>query len=415
MFKKTVLFLMASLFCLSLSAQSIKGKLKKSNPTIFIQTSGLDGELTKYLQYNFKYSGWFKPSADKNADFAVSFTKKDAKNITIKLVKRDGSSTSWNQATGSLTGRNLAVRLVDKIAALIFKNTRGVVNFKGICASRIAFSATRNGKKEIYSINVDGTELTRRTYYSSITVEPAWSPDGRQMTYTVYGKFSTSLVMQDVALKRHRRVSSFSGMNSSSDYRPINPKKPTDQWIALSLSKDGNVGIYVIRANVKNPKPTRITPLDGTINSSSSWAPNGRQICYVSASPRNGKIGKPQLKIIDIFTKKVFRLFKDGVERTAPDWSKTSSKICYTIKDGGKYKLAVCNPANPSASERIIDVGLSGDLESPSWAPDGRHVVCVRNISGKKSLYIIDTWYKTARHLNLPFSDCSTPSWSPLM
>ena len=46
-------------------------------------------------------------------------------------------------------------------------------------AGKIAFVSSRDGNPEIYTINTDGTELTRLTNDPAVDEEPAWSPDGR--------------------------------------------------------------------------------------------------------------------------------------------------------------------------------------------------------------------------------------------
>jgi TolB protein len=40
----------------------------------------------------------------------------------------------------------------------------------------LAFSSTRNGKRDIYMVNVDGTGLERLTANGTFNDDPAWSP-----------------------------------------------------------------------------------------------------------------------------------------------------------------------------------------------------------------------------------------------
>jgi Tol biopolymer transport system component len=50
--------------------------------------------------------------------------------------------------------------------------------------SRIAFDTTRDGNREVYVINADGTGLVDVSNHESSDYAPAWSPDGTQLTFT---------------------------------------------------------------------------------------------------------------------------------------------------------------------------------------------------------------------------------------
>jgi TolB protein len=50
--------------------------------------------------------------------------------------------------------------------------------------SRIAFDTTRDGNREVYVINADGTGLVNVSNDPSTDYAPAWSPDGTQLSFT---------------------------------------------------------------------------------------------------------------------------------------------------------------------------------------------------------------------------------------
>ena len=85
---------------------------------------------------------------------------------------------------------------------------------------------------------------------------------------------------------------------------------------------------------------------------------------------------------------------------------------------GREYVIAICDPNNPS-TEKIIASG-GGNWEAPTWAPDGRHLVCSFTSGSKTILYIIDTVLGLKKAIKLlqngtPYFDKMTlPAWSNL-
>jgi len=49
--------------------------------------------------------------------------------------------------------------------------------------NRVAFSSKRDGNWEIYTMNKDGSGLTRLTHSDKSDVMPSWSPDGSWITF----------------------------------------------------------------------------------------------------------------------------------------------------------------------------------------------------------------------------------------
>jgi len=68
--------------------------------------------------------------------------------------------------------------------------------------------------------------------------------------------------------------------------------------------------------------------------------------------------------------------------------------------------------AKKSSTVKINDIG---NWMCPSWAPDGRHVVCSRVLNYHFQLYIVDTWTGKSKKLLKSKMNLSSPSWSGLM
>ena len=403
--KKTILLLFL-LILPTFAAEDIVARRTKSNPTIKVQASGLSAQVLKGVSSNLSKCGWFTLSTAASTNYTLKLQANGGK-VSVNILDIAGNiipKGSYAHDISTLKGDWVQHRLVDEVIGRVFKPNNK------ICSSRIAFCGSRRGIKEIYTIDFDGRNLNQETNYQTITVEPAWSPDNRYLSYTVYGRQNANLVQKDLYTRQHRLISNFKGLNSGAAFHQDGKK------FVLTLSKDNNVDLFLMP--VGNPRQSLALTRDTNIESSPSWSPDGNKIAYVSASIRSGKVSTPKLYIMDLQRKKAWPLFRDGVERVSPDWSKSSNLIVYCKRMGRQYAVAICDPSSPSTEKLLTKT--AGDWEAPSWAPDGRHIVCSRNIGGRTELYIIDSIYGQIRPLRFiqngkPYFDKMTlPSWSNL-
>src|SRR2546427_310380 len=95
---------------------------------------------------------------------------------------------------GDLPGagvRRTAIRLVALAIGLAFQPGAALASpfphraFPGANGS-IAFASDRAGHLDIWTVNPDGTGLTRLTSNSAADVQPAWSANGMKVAFTSY-------------------------------------------------------------------------------------------------------------------------------------------------------------------------------------------------------------------------------------
>ena len=395
------------LACFALSSHAeidITTTVTHRNPTIYLASNDHDASFNTSIKRKLIYSDWFSLS-DKRDQAVYVLSIQGSSPAKIRLQDQLGNTVSncgFDINLSKLNSKWRAHLIIDELIKRFFKSNR--FPDPRICASQIAFSAWSAGKKEIYLCDVDGSNLRKKTNFKNITVSPKWSPDNRYLLYTVYGKASTSIFQMDLNTNKHRILTHYRGMNTGASYRP------NTNSIIMTLSKDRMVDLYWMDLN-NIGKIGRLTK-NSNIESSPIFSPHGNQICFVSSTVSSaGKVNSPKLQIMNASTLKSRPLFSDSSERVSPDWSTSTNKLVYSKKVSGQYVLAICDPKNPNGTETVI-TRTAGHWEDPSWAPDGRHLVCTRDLAGQKSLYIVDTLYKTVRKLNLNLSKCSSPSWS---
>ena len=270
---------------------------------------------------------------------------------------------------------------------------------KGIFLTKIAFVSDRSGKKEIYLMDYDGHNLTPVTNHRSITLSPAWSPDGKKLIFTSYKKGNPDVFMRELFYGRETRISHYRGLNIAPEWSPDGTK------IVLTLSQDsGNSDIYLI--NLKGEKIKRLTS-DWANDVSPCWSPDGREIAFVS-----NRSGSPQIYIMEVRSKKVRRLTFDGSYNTSPAWSPKGDAIAFAGMRDGSFAIYTI-ATDGSGLTQLTPATVSS--EDPSWSPNGRHIVFSSNRSGRKKIYIMLTDGSEQKMVTTGKGNDTNPCWSPFL
>jgi TolB protein len=114
------------------------------------------------------------------------------------------------------------------------------------------------------------------------------------------------------------------------------------------------------------------------------WSPDGRRVVY--ASYRNDAI---ELRLLDVATGRTEALVANGAVNMAPRWSPDGARIAYTSSAyEGRWHVFVTN-AGSGEPQRVTEDRDSGlpryyygrydQYFSPTWSPDGRELILVSN------------------------------------
>src|SRR5437867_2010009 len=140
--------------------------------------------------------------------------------------------------------------------------------------TKIAFASDRDGNYEIYTMNADGTGATRLTTSIRSDLSPAWSPDGTKVAFQSYrdNAYLPEIYVMNVDGSGQTRLT----VNTFSDLDPA--WSPDGTKIAFSTDRDGNFEIYTMNADgtgatrltsnavtdrEPNWQPISVTPLPG--------------------------------------------------------------------------------------------------------------------------------------------------------
>ncbi len=384
--------MLRKLFFAALCALTPLALLHAETPTITISKSdslglvlqpigGPDGAaLTRSVRNHLSLSGYFTLLEAGQGGITVNGSSTGSA-LSGSVSDHSGGTVLSKQYHGSANARAQA------FAADIIETLTGN---RSLIGSRIAFVATRSGRKEIYVADYDGSNVRQMTHDGNISVAPALSANGRHLAYTGYLKGYADIYTIDLESGRRQRIVKFPGTNSGAAFSPDGSR------IACTISRDGNPELYVVSASGSGAR--RLTRTRG-VESSPSWSPNGSEIVYSAdggGSPRLFRIGADGGSARAISTGYSYN--------TEPDWSPDGKKIAFNVRDGGVFKIAVIDLG--SGRTRIVSSG--GHAKDPVWGPDSRHVL----YSEGSSLVLVDT--QTSRRVKLVegLGSISEPSWS---
>ena len=203
---------------------------------------------------------------------------------------------------------------------------------------KLVFTSTRDGNAEIYSMNVDGTHLTRLTVNAYNDDHPRWSNDGTKILF-----------------------------QSDRD----NPET-------------GNADVYVMNADGSGP--IRLTT-DTADDSAAVWSPDGSRIMFQSL--RNGQYYQ------------IYAMNADGTNQVnvsngitadcQPSWSHDGRYIAFASeRDHVGTPSVYVMSADGSNQTRLTFSSVPIRDEQPTWSPDGNRIAFV---STRDSTEV--TWQET--------------------
>jgi len=194
----------------------------------------------------------------------------------------------------------------------------------------LAFASDRSGTFQIYTINLDGSNLVQVTNETDGACQPSWSPDGRRLVFT-------------------------------------SPCR------AEQVARDDYKGSALFIINVDR---TGLTPLPYIVGGDfdPAWSPDGMQIAF--SSYRKGAI--PNLYILNLSDMSVIRVSRPSSNDRNPTWSPDGTRIAFENHNNGIIMLV--DPVE-NANPRPISKTDSTPDTHPTWSPDAGVIYYTQGIS----------------------------------
>ena len=313
--------------------------------------------------------------------------------------------------------------------------------------SRMAFWSNRDGGKEIYVMDANGSNVKRLTNNLADDVNPTWSPDGFKILYESDRDGNREIYVMDADGGNQMRLTRDNAVDSTATW------SPDGSLIAFASNRDTgppynpyNMDIYVMSSDGSNVK--RIVK-DPEYDVGPQWSPDGRKILFMTGRNRNFDVyemnadgtgqrnltadyarsdgapvwshdghniafsrridDKDQLFVMDAAGGNLKRVTYNSANNGSPGWSPDSSKLVFQSDQDGNweiYTISVDGDLAQLTSDAADDI-------APDWSPDGNRLAFSSNRNGKQHIYVMNADGSSPVQLTSSAGEHTEPSWSP--
>jgi Tol biopolymer transport system component len=237
----------------------------------------------------------------------------------------------------------------------------------------IAFMSERDGNKEIYVMNGDGTDQRNLTNHFWVDTKPNWSPDGRKIAFTSDRDGNSEIYTMNSDGSDLRRLTVDPTVDSQATWSPDGTR------IAFVSSRRGNAEVYVMEADGSGEKRLTVNRRnDWEID----WSPDGTQIAVAADSGEYANI-----YLLEVDGDGGHQLTDTQAHDIFPKWSPDGSRIAFMSQRDGNWEIYVMGADGSNQTRLTFDDAIDGE---PSWSPDGKRLVFDSDRDGDFEIYVMD-------------------------
>ena len=332
-------------------------------------------------------------------------------NLPTNTVNLDGSGSTdpdnniisyqWTKISGpssfSMPNSTTAQPVVNDLAAGVYQLELKVTDAGGLYSKdtmqvtvisqpppcndcKVAFVSNRDGNREFYSCNADGSNILRLTYDAGIDDEPAWSPDRSRIAFISDRTGNTELYIMNADGSNVIRKT-FTGTYTH------NPAwSPDGTKIAYSSQSNGSMNLWVV--SVSGGSPSLLFEAPGW-DAQPAWSPNGMKIALVSDWAAYDFVYDIYMINADGsgFTALTGNIF-DHLDYLNPRWSPNGTKLALATSqttgiDQYITQVAVMNPDGSGLN--VIMTGASPWTRT-SWSGDGTMIAYTSLVGSRRDV-----------------------------
>ncbi len=248
--------------------------------------------------------------------------------------------------------------------------------------SRIAFSSDRDGDREIFVMNVDGTGVVQLTHNYTDESGGSWSPDGSRIAFSSDRDGDFEIFVMNVDGTGVVQLTRDDALDRDPQWSPDGSR------ISFTSDRDGDFEIFVMNAD--GTDPLQLTDNDHN-EWTASWSPDGTRIAF--DSDRDGDF---EIFVMNVDGTGVIPLTGNDKPDYAPRWSPDGTRIVFgsdpdhiggrDVSYHGALEVMIMNAdgsgLRPLTRHTAYDWG-------GSWSPDSTLIAFTSDRDGDREIFII--------------------------
>jgi dipeptidyl aminopeptidase/acylaminoacyl peptidase len=309
---------------------------------------------------------------------------------TIQLVARDGLSAAESVVSnvtvspaiaGAVTGATVTLLRIGSVAVSARTSDGRTISttFDVAMPPTVYFDAVASGNRDVYSVSLDGRDLTRRTSSSADDAQP-----------TVVAAAIVFVSMRDGNGELYSMPTTVGGVEQRLTTTAANESQPAfapgGAMLAYVSDVSGAPRVYVAPPSLANPARLTATTFGfgGSIEASPTWSPARDRIALVSTANGGANLFIATAAVGG--TPAPVAGSGSGQTDVEPAWSPDGSRIAFASTRAGTTQIFLLDLRTGVFSQVTSDVSPAGQ---PGWLSDGR-LVFTRFAAGGNTLWWFD-------------------------